>query len=221
MKLPHSPWEAEEGVATTARGQGHPTSHCLPAPLPGVGTTGFSPLPWGRSWGRDKSRPRSSEGGRPAGSWAGTGHSTGLRCGHGLAQSWVGMGQWVGMGHRSLWNMGRHGPRAGMLEHPALAGSGKQGGELGFRLAHEALQDQPGWGRRGGGTPQHPGVSLHPGTAANAAALQGTQGTPGDPGGSFSRVGHEDTNPPPVLATTPCPATGRGFMVATHVAVLA
>lgn len=40
-------------------------------------------------------------------------------------------------------------------------------------------------------------------------------------GDGFCRVGHRDMNPPPVPATSPTPLPEGGFMVTTHVAVLA
>lgn len=70
---------------------------------------------------------------------------------------------------------GWHGPRAGKLEGPALAGKRKQCGELGLLLAQEALQDLPSWNRMGDRTLQRPGVPPHLKMAVHAGGwlLQG------------------------------------------------
>lgn len=133
MKLPHSPWEAEEGVPTPARGQGHPPSHCLPAPP--LGWAPPDPTPWHRvGAGKGESRPRSWEDGRLARSmgWHRTWHGghrlwwgTGWR-GHGLvwAMGWhgswdslepaVAMGHGLAKGNRLAWGMGCYGSWDGM-----------------------------------------------------------------------------------------------------------
>jgi len=142
MKLPHSPWEAEEWVSTPASGQGHPASHRLPAPMLGQAPRGPAPC---HGVGAGEGRKLAKKlGGREAG----TGHGLAwdMAWGHRLAWSWVGMGHGVAGSHVLALVMGRHGPWDGtawaMGWHAAQDGMA-QG--LAQAMSWHAAGLSPGW----------------------------------------------------------------------------